>query len=302
MGKVMRKILVCGSAGFLMSNMMRYMLYRTKDYEFASIDPLRNKEDQRNIYMHKRHSFHVGDVGNPELLDRVVRIENPDIVVIGTGTPQPIYSNGAAVEDIVLPTASVCDLSKIYGFRVVRLVPDVDITDMGSRSLWNHVETMVFDVRGTVLRMPVCFGRRGRGLFEQALCTILSGHACSGWKLDTRKRWYAYAEDVASMLWFIMENPTVRIPGPPPIPNIVRMPALGCANTADMIAMAHPVLGWGQPFTYNIYMGKEEPILPGWMPDSKDLIDAVLKTAKWYTMNKWIFDTEGYISPLSGGR
>ena len=274
-----------------MSNLMRYMMYRTKDYEFASVDPLRRKEDQRNVYMHRRHSFHVGDSGDPEFLDRVVRVENPDIVVVGTGTPTPADSHWPVVKDIVLPTSSVCDLHHIHGYRIVRLVPDFDVADMGSRPMWNHVESMVFDVGGTVLRLPVCFGRRGHGLFEQALREIIPGRCPDGWEPDKGRRRYAYAEDVASMLWFIMENPDVHAPMDPSVPNMVRMPAIGYASPAEMVAMAHPILGWGGHNRLSA-QSQEEPMLPNWVPDSKDMADAVLKTAQWYKMNRWIFNTQ----------
>jgi nucleoside-diphosphate-sugar epimerase len=283
----MRKILVCGSAGFLMSNLMRYMLYRTKDYEFASIDPLRREEDQRNVYMHKKHSFHVGDAGDPDFLDRVMRVENPDLVIVGTGTPKPVCSNGATVEDIVLPTAATCDLCRIRGHRIIRLVPDIDVIDMGSRPMWSYVESMVSEVGGTTLRLPNCFGRRGQGIFEQALRKILLGQAVDGWKPDAEKRRYAYAEDVASMLWFIIESRDLPQAS---MLDIVKMPALGYASVAEMVEMAYPVLGWESDNVAIVEQHMEKCALPGWIPDSKDMTDAVLRTAKWYAMNKWIFD------------
>lgn len=297
----MRKILVCGSAGFLMSNLMRYMLYRTKDYDFASIDPLRREEDQRNIYMHRRHAFHVGDAGDPEFLDRVMRIENPDIVVLGTGTPWPACSNGAIVEDIVLPTAAVCDLCRIRGYRTIRLAPDFDVDDMGSRPMWSYVESMVRDAGGTILRLPSCFGRRGNGLLEQAFKAILLGK--DGWEPGREVRRYAYAEDVASMLWFIMENPDACSQD---APGVVEMPSLGYASQADLVQMSHPILGWGpESPTRGDERCRPGSGLPGWMPDSRNMLDAVLKTAKWYSMNKWIFDIEEKTtcaSLPSGGR
>ncbi len=72
----MRKVLVLGSAGFLMSNMMRYMLYRTKDFEFVSLDSLASVSDHCRVYTHRKHSFHIGDAGDPELLERIMWVRH----------------------------------------------------------------------------------------------------------------------------------------------------------------------------------------------------------------------------------
>lgn len=279
----MSKVLVCGSAGFLMSNMMRYMLYRTKDYDFVSVDKLRNMNDFHKVYQHRRHVFHVGDAGDQELMERLVWMEKPDIIVVATSPMVPPRSirpsDTNSILDIAMPTAVACHHAKsglLNGSawkwpHVIRLVPDEDILDMGAREMWRYVASMVIDAKGTVLRLPVCFGRRGNGKFEELLGNFVPGHtACC--ESDTQKRRYAYAEDVSSMLWFIMEK-SIR--------GVVRMPALAVASPLDMLDT--PPEG---------YLGMEDSTMPGWLPDSQNMEEAVSKTIKWYTMNKWVFKNE----------
>lgn len=282
----MTKVLVCGSAGFLMSNLMRYMLYRTKDYDFASVDRLRDANDFHRVYQHRKHSFNIGDAGDQDFMDRLVWMEKPDIIVVATSPMMPPRSirpsTSSEVRDIVLPTATACHHAKRGLFyasswkwpHVIRLVPDEDILDMGAREMWRYVESMVVEANGTVLRLPVCFGRRGNGRFEELLGKFVPGQMTyepcdSGANPDRQKRRYAYAEDVSSMLWFIMER---RNRG------VVRMPALAVTSPIDMLET--PSEG---------YLGMEDPMMPGWLPDSQNMEEAVAKTIKWYTMNKWVF-------------
>jgi hypothetical protein len=58
------------------------------------------------------------------------------------------------------------------------------------------------------------------------------------------------------------------------------MPALCYASPLDMLVEQSEGLGGIEPST-----------VEGWVPDSKDMKEAVSKTIKWYTMNKWVFNT-----------
>jgi len=283
----MRKILVCGSAGFLMSNLMRYMLYRTKDYEFASVDCLKNF-DFRKVYQHRKHSFHIGDAGDAEFMDRMIWMEKPDILVIGTMMSVPpiskIPESTDGINEIVLPTSIACRYAS-KGFsnlqkrpKVIRLVPDTDVPDMGNRKMWNFVESMVVESGGKILRLPTCFGNRGNGWFEDALRRIAVGKMEDGWSPSCEKRRYAYADDVASMIWFMAENDCN---------NIIKMPALFNASPMDMLLLSQ-------------LTGTENTDVVGWCTDSNDAIDVVRKTTKWHMMNKWVFE-RSVSSPLWHG-
>jgi len=284
----MRKVLVLGSAGFLMSNLMRYVLYRTKEYGFVSVDWLRGAYDSKNIYVHRNHLFHIGNAGDNMFMDKLIHMEKPDIIVIGTTMFVPPRSivplSHMGISEVVLPTSVVCQYVQRTSYgrcQVIRLAPDNSILDMGNQEMWNYVESMVLDVGGTVLRLPICFGRRGNGHFEAALGKAFS-YKGDTWHLecDTIRKRHAYVEDVASMVWFLMEHPHPR--------EVVRMPALGCVSILDMIAMSSDVHGFcaDQAFTTG---GKEDSGIVGWAPDSDNIRGALVNTAKWYSMNPWVF-------------
>lgn len=278
----MRKILVLGSAGFLMSNLMRYMLYRTKEYDFVSVDILRGRDDFKKVYLHRKHSFHIGDAGDAEFMDKLIWMENPDIIVIGTTLMVPPISISPpahkGIHEILLPTATACRyaahgrcLSTWKWPLIIRLVPDKDVVGMGNPAMWEYAESMVLEANGTVLRLPVCFGKRGNGLFEGAVKNMVLGQTREGLSLSADKRRYAYAEDVASMIWFLMEYPRLK--------QIVKMPALGYTSPLDMLV--------GQ----TDFGSREESTETEWEPDSKDMKEVVAKTVQWYMINKWVFNT-----------
>ena len=77
------KVLVLGSAGFLMSNFMRYVSYRSKDFEFVSVDKLTSPENIRFVYRNRNHQFYIGDTSDKYFMDRVIYVEKPDIIVNG---------------------------------------------------------------------------------------------------------------------------------------------------------------------------------------------------------------------------
>ena len=76
---VKRKLLVCGSAGFMMSNFIRYLFYMTRDtkeFDIVSVDKLINMNDCKRLYLHPSHKFYIGDIANEHFLKRARNIRN----------------------------------------------------------------------------------------------------------------------------------------------------------------------------------------------------------------------------------
>ena len=276
----MKKILVCGSAGFLMSNFIRYVLYRTKDYDFASIDRLDNLGDVKRIYRHKRHSFYVGDVCDTSFVQKVIELEKPDFVVNGIRTATD--SRRAWVEGRVLVVASLEDACG----RVPIIHIDQIDNEESSEHMCGLTNIMVSSNGGVVIDVPYCFGMRGRcnrGDLDWAIMNMISSPGwvpCDDYEFIDFKRGWAYAEDVASFIWFVIEN---RIKNE----LIYHMPIIGNLSTlTDLSVIAGNELG-----ICSIKCKKLDTIPPDgfmkWLPDSISLEDAVRKTARWYGINRW---------------
>ena len=52
-----KKVLVTGSAGFLGSNFIRYILKESKDYEVASVDVVKKSSLLHTIYSNNNHTY-----------------------------------------------------------------------------------------------------------------------------------------------------------------------------------------------------------------------------------------------------
>lgn len=76
-----KKILVTGSAGFLGSNFIRYILKESKEYEVASVDVVKRASLLHTIYSNNNHTFYMGDVCDSHFINNVFEAEKPDIVV-----------------------------------------------------------------------------------------------------------------------------------------------------------------------------------------------------------------------------
>ena len=271
----MKKILVCGAAGFLMSNFMRYVMHRTDyhEYKFAGIDRLRSPQEYEMIYIKPgRHSFYIGDVRDRGFIERVLHIEKPDVIV-----------NGIREDEDGEAAAAAYTLSSAFEGKLIHLEHDA------SPRINNMVPSKIVELwNGIVLRLPDCLGMRDRnGVMANVMKYILDPgsrlrkrRTNEDMKESNRARPWVYAEDVASMLWYIIENVDK--------PAVVEMPPLATASESDIIQLAsdavleHGYDGLCDP------KDNPDPSWGEWHPDSASFKEAVYKTAKWYNKNRWI--------------
>lgn len=76
-----RKLLVTGSCGFIAGNFIRDAIHQKSSYDFVSIDRVQNSSLLNNIYIHKSHTFYVGDIADEHFINVIFEYEKPDIVI-----------------------------------------------------------------------------------------------------------------------------------------------------------------------------------------------------------------------------
>lgn len=76
-----KRILITGCAGFLGSNLIRYLSYINKNITISGIDRLRTVSDIHNVYMNKSFQFYLADINNENIIKKIFEIEKPEIVV-----------------------------------------------------------------------------------------------------------------------------------------------------------------------------------------------------------------------------
>ena len=80
------KLLCTGSAGFIFSNFVRYVIKNYKEYDIASIDKCLLPKALNTLYSNQRQKFHIGDVADKHFVNIIFELEKPDIVVHGAAS------------------------------------------------------------------------------------------------------------------------------------------------------------------------------------------------------------------------
>lgn len=76
-----QKVLLTGSAGFIGSNYIRGVIHEKLNYEWASIDKMLLPKSKANYYENKNHSFHIADITDSFVIDKIFSLEEPNIVI-----------------------------------------------------------------------------------------------------------------------------------------------------------------------------------------------------------------------------
>lgn len=79
-----KKILCIGSAGFILSNFIRYAVfngYAKSTYNIASIDKGERFNALYNIYGNKNHQFRLADITDEHILNIIFEEQHPDIII-----------------------------------------------------------------------------------------------------------------------------------------------------------------------------------------------------------------------------
>jgi hypothetical protein len=286
----MKKILLCGASEFLIANLIRYMSYRTKDYEFVSIDNLKVKENYKLIYVNRNHKFYVGDTTDKYFMDRLIFIEKPDIIVNGINNEYAaLLENPMALEEYKTHLGSV--VLENYKIPVIQLsYPE------NHNSYYDKICDLTLKNKGVVLELPNCFGIRQKTDFgfakiikEAIQYAYEPGFFDPVIKVSARPGPWAYAEDIASFIWFIMEQDFFGAKG-----KIMRIPYTGVFSTEDILKVAKEELHKEITHTCtepwkNFIQDYEKERVPEWKPDTYDFNWTLRKTISWYNVNKWIF-------------
>lgn len=283
----MKKILLCGASEFLMSNIIRYMSYRTKDYEFVSIDSLKNKEDYKLIYINRNHKFYIGSETDKYFMDRLMLIEKPDIIINGINNDYAsLLENSTQLDEFNTHMGSVV-LEK-YNIPVIQLsYPEKH------NSYYKNICDLTFRNNGVLLEIPNCFGIRQKVNFGFAKIIKDSVKQCelsnfiTQVKVSSKSGKWAYAEDIASFIWFIMEQDFFGEKS-----RLMRIPHIGLFSTEDMVKVIEEVLNkkikydlvepW-QKFIYDY----EKEFDSEWKPDTYNFNGNLKKTVGWYIANRW---------------
>ena len=284
-----KKILVCGSAGFLMSNFMRYILYRSKDFEIVSVDILTELEDYKRVYLNRSHRFYIGDVTDKSFMEKLMYVEKPNWIINGVGL---LSSQKSRRQHLDTVTKSAMVLSE-FNIPIIQPMSHPEYDPYKSNFFSSQFVSLT---KGVPLILPECFGLRQKS--NTGLAKIIKS-ALSNEKIyidNVSAKAWAYAEDVASLIWYIIEND---------IHKEIKMPPLGFLTVEEITLDIIKILGSSSQISRmsdysvsdkeglwnleirNYPIEDRKLVVEGWLPDSKNLETVLKKTVLWYKTNKW---------------
>src|SRR6185369_7040388 len=114
----MTKVLLTGTCGFIFSNLIRKAIYEKQPYSFVSVDKVNGNANV--LYSHKNHVFHLADIRDQHIMDKIFQFERPDIVIHGAAESFVDYSltdPNAFVTSNVLGTQVLINASVKHGVK-----------------------------------------------------------------------------------------------------------------------------------------------------------------------------------------
>lgn len=275
------KILVCGSAEFLMSNFIRYILYRSQDFKIVSVDNLEKPSDIKRIYFHRNHRFYVGDASDSYFMDRIFYIERPNVLICG--------------DELLNYDKLLKTVQNIIRFNIpiIMVSPSVYCgRGNDEHGIYNAVDKIITGNRGVVVKLPNRFGMRQRpSMVEKQGLNLAYIMGCilnkMHFKVNNIELPWVYAEDVSSFLWYIVENFKKG--------ETFYMPPLGLKSGKDIVEKIIQMYKLDS-VSYKIEeipganQENETYHMVGWIPDSQHIEDALEKTIRWFDVNRWAFN------------
>jgi hypothetical protein len=265
------KVLVCGSTSFLMSVFIRYVLYRSKDFEIVSVDDLQNVDDVKNIYIHENHKFYIGKMSDSYFVSRLILLEKPDYIVYGDETLEYVK------------TLQTIQNLKLYNIPIIYISPTIEEND--HNKFYNMIKEMLKD-NNIILEAPNRFGMRQKANMHYNLggnISLLIHDTNKIVSVTSDRVPWIYAEDLSSLIWYLIENPII---------GVTQMPPLGLISEReiveiiiDMYAIKCSIREVKNPNIFSMY--KYNKSIQNWRPDSTSLVDSLKKTIRWYNVNRW---------------
>jgi nucleoside-diphosphate-sugar epimerase len=270
-----KKILVCGSTGFLVSNFIRYLLYRSKDYKIISVDNLTDPEDNKRIYHNKNHKFYIGDFSNEAFLYKLIELEKPDVILC----TDEITEYSTLLKNIYILT-NLKDR-----IPIITILPEASNSNLDSAGLDLAAKNLILESGNKVVELPNKFGMRQKpdshrlcGNVARIINDCLFSDKVAA---STEVVPWVYAEDVASFIWYALENDDLEY----------IMPPLGKISEKEMVTYINRELDKNVEVVDGdgsaVLISKYDYLPTDWVPDSTNLEEALVKTIKWFNANRW---------------
>lgn len=313
----MKKVLITGSCGFIFSNFIRRAIYERQPYSFVSIDMVSGNANA--LYSHKNHIFHIADIRDSHVIDKIFQFERPDIVIHGAAesfVDHSLTNPNSFVTSNVLGTQVIINACVAHNVeRLIYISTDEVYGQLNSELEAPWTEDAVLNPRNpysaskasgelmvkaahqsygltyNITRSSNNYGPRqtAEKLIPKAIKCILNEQPIPiyGQGLQIRD-WTHVFDNCAAILTVLNHgkpNETYNISANQELPNIEVIQKI-----CNAMEGGHHLISFiddprkGHDFRYAIDSSKIKEL--GWKPSYK-FKEGIVDTVEWYKINHW---------------
>ena len=313
----MTKVLITGTCGFILGNFIRKAIYEKQPYSFVSIDKVSGNANA--LYSHKNHVFHVADIRDQHIIDKIFQFERPNIVIHGAAesfVDASLTDPNAFVTSNVLGTQVIINACVRHNVkRLIYISTDEVYGHLTSESdpPWNEEaplnprnpysaskaagELMVkaahqsFGLIYNITRSSNNYGPRqtSEKLIPRAIKCILQGEKIPIYGQGLQIRDWTHVFDNCSALLTVLNqgkpNETYNISANQELTNIEVIQKI-----CNAMGQGHDLISFvedprkGHDFRYSVDSSKIREL--GWKPNYK-FREGIVDTVEWYKINQW---------------
>lgn len=313
----MKKVLLTGTCGFIFSNFIRRAIHEKQPYNFVSVDRVGGNANA--LYFHKNHTFHLADIRDQHIIDKIFQFEQPDIVIHGAAesfVDHSLSDPNSFVTSNVLGTqviVNACVKHKVE--KLIYISTDEVYGQLTSESdkAWTEDsplnprnpysaskaagELMVkaahqsYGLIYNITRSSNNYGPRQtpEKLIPKAIKCVVTEQKIPiyGKGLQIRD-WIHVFDNCAAILAVLnngQPNETYNISANQEFPNVEVI-----QKVCNAMGKGHELISFiddprkGHDFRYSIDSSKIREL--GWKPNFK-FKEGIIETVEWYKMNQW---------------
>jgi dTDP-glucose 4,6-dehydratase len=315
----MKKVLVTGTCGFIFSNFIRRVIkYDKQPYEFVSLD--RVSGDANTVYANKNHVFHLADIRDQHIIDKIFQFEHPDIVIHGAAESFVDYSltdPNSFVTSNILGTQVLLNASiKHKAERFIYISTDEVYGQLTSESDSPWTEDSPINPRNpysaskaagellvkaahqshgliyNITRSSNNYGPRQtpEKLIPKAIKCVMHDQKIPIYGKGLQIRDWTHVFDNCTAIMAVLNNgapnETYNISANQELPNVEVI-----QKVCNAIGKGHDLISFiedprkGHDFRYSIDSSKIKEL--GWKPTYK-FKEGIVETVEWYKLNQWL--------------
>jgi dTDP-glucose 4,6-dehydratase len=295
------KVLITGSGGFLMCNLVRRAIFSKKNWKISSLDKIRKSYVKHNIYINKDHSFYPSDILSEHFLNIIFDIETPDVVIHGA------FDKENSLHNNILGTQNVINACKKWNVKKLILISTNNVINPSDKP---QVESNIFqttneyiisrataemlvsasDIPNVILRLGEVFGpwQNAKNFIPKAIKNILLDNRTlhNGSSLDSRQ--WCHVHDICDAIMTFVDSNHLGTYNASSSYELTYVEVYN--KIANLLNKGHTLLDVSEKSSES-YLSDNSKISELWKP-SMPFKDGISQTVQWYLDNKYFLSFE----------